>query len=65
VPFIDHEKVSWQPPVNNGGASIVNYRICFTGSSSIDCYDTGMATSFDLRGNGHALGQLRGRQNHR
>jgi hypothetical protein len=45
-PLIDHEQVSWHAPVNDGGASIVNYRICFTGSSSIDCYDTGTATSY-------------------
>jgi virginiamycin B lyase len=44
--LLDNERVSWQAPVNDGGASIVNYRICFTGSSSLDCYDTGTTTNF-------------------
>jgi len=47
VPFIDHELVSWQAPVNTGGAPIVNYRLCFIGAASVtDCYDTGTATSY-------------------
>jgi len=46
VPYIDHEEISWQAPVNDGGAAIVNYRICLTGSNSTDCYDTGTATSY-------------------
>jgi streptogramin lyase len=47
VPFIDHELVSWQAPVNTGGAPIVDYRLCFIGAASaFDCYDTGTATSY-------------------
>jgi streptogramin lyase len=47
VPLFDHEEVSWKPPVNDGGAHILDYRVCFIGLSSVfDCYDTLTTTSY-------------------
>ena len=28
LPLLGQEEIAWQPPVNDGGSSIVNYRIC-------------------------------------
>ncbi len=48
LPLLGQEEIAWQPPVNNGGSAIVNYRICLIGVSKSTCADTGGATDYQV-----------------